>query len=299
MKRLPRVVRCALFLLAVSPTAPALRGQETPSIDRPLPEVRGFLDKVRQGLHTDDYLLEEYTFTERRLEQRLDGNGRIKEEKREVFEVYPSARAPFTYRRLVERDGRPLPAAEIAEQDRDHEKKVAKATGGGATAEEKRRRALAEREQRERKVVDELFDIYDIAFVRRESLEGRLAILVTFQPRPGIKPSTRAGKVMQKFSGRAWVDEEDYQVVRAEAELLDTFSYGLGVLARLYKGAVASFQRRKVNGEVWLPSEARFRGKARLLLLKGLHVDSRSEYSDYKKFQVATDEAITPEKGSP
>ena len=95
------------------------------------------------------------------------------------------------------------------------------------------------------------------------------------------------------------MDEEDIQVVRAEAELLDTFSYGLGIFARLYKGATASFVRRKVNGEVWLPARARFQGHARLFLLKGLRIDSVSEYADYKKFEVATDERIEPEEASP
>jgi hypothetical protein len=53
-----------------------------------------------------------------------------------------------------------------------------------------------------------------------------------------------------------------------------------------------------VNGELWLPSEARFRGRARVLLVKGLRIDSLSEYSDYKKFEVETETAITPEKSA-
>lgn len=296
MNRFRRRLRSAALLLAPWFCAPILQAQA--GADPPLPDAHDFLEQVRERFHSDDYLLEQYTFTETRLERRLDGKGRLKEEKREVYEVYPSARSRLTYRKLVERDGRPVSAGELEEQDRDHEKKVAKATRGGADAEEKRRERLAERERREREAVDELFRVYDIAVLGREILDGRPSILVTFRPRPDIKPSTRAGKILQKFAGRAWVDEEDFQVARAEAELLDTFSYGLGVLARLYEGAVASFQRRKVNGEVWLPAEARFRGKARLFLLKGLHVDSRSEYTDYRKFQVATDTAIAPEKDS-
>lgn len=266
--------------------------------ERPLPDVREFLDEVRRNLHSDDYLLEQYTFTERRVERRFDAKGRVKKETHEVCEVYPSARPRRTYRRVVERNGRRLSEKELAEQDRDYEKKIPKAPEEGEAAEAKRRERQARRERQEREIVDELFRVYDIAITGRELVEGRSAIVVTFQPRPGVKPSNRSGKILQKFAGRAWVDEEDRQVVRADGKLLDTFSYGLGVLARLYKGATASFQRRKVNGEVWLPAEARFTGHARLLLLKGLRIDSLSEYSDYKKFNVMTDTAIEPEKAS-
>ncbi|MFN2385507.1 MAG: hypothetical protein ABR576_04370 [Thermoanaerobaculia bacterium] len=262
----------------------------------PLPDARAFLEQVRQRLHSDEYLLDEYTFTERRTEKRFDAKGNVTEEKHEVYEVYPSARSRLTYRKLVARNGSPLPPDELAEQDRDHEKKVARAMAGGEAAEAKRQKRRLERARREQEIVDELFRMYDIAFQGREVLDGRSSLVVTFSPRPGAKPSNRAGKILQKFAGRAWVDEQDYQVVRAEAELLDTFSYGLGVFARLYKGATASFVRRKVNGEVWLPAYARFRGHARLLLVKGLRIDSESEYTDYRKFEVATDEKIEPEE---
>jgi hypothetical protein len=286
----------ALLVAALVAVPSSLRAQD--ASDRPLPETRAFLDEVRKHFHSDDYLLDQYTFTERRTEKRFDAKGRVKHEKHEVYEVYPSAQARQTYRKLVERDGRPLSAEELAKQDREHEKKVAKLHKSGEAAEAKRRARMAENERREREVVDDIFGVYDIAIVRREPIEGRNALLVTFTPRPGVKLATRRGRILHKFTGRAWVDEADYQVVRAEAELHGTLSFGLGVLARLHEGAAATFQRRKVNGEVWLPSVATFRGSAHVFLVKGLRIDSRSEYSDYKKFNVATETAIVPEKSA-
>jgi len=87
--------------------------------------------------------------------------------------------------------------------------------------------------------------------------------------------------------------------VRVEAELTDDLSFGFGLLAKLKKGARAQIQRRKINDEIWLPSEARFVGHGRLLLVKGLHIDSLSEYSDYKKFTVATDSAVKSDQHRP
>lgn len=294
----PRRLLSAVALLLAALLGASSLGSAQEGPDRPLPEIRAFLDEVRKHFHSDDYLLEQYTFTERRTEKRFDAKGRVKQEKHEVYEVYPSAQSRHTYRKLIQRDGRPLAPEELAKQDREYEKKIARSLAEGEAAEAKRRERKTESERKEREVVEEIFRIYDFTIVRREPIEGRGALMVTFAPRAGGKPTSRLGKMLQKFTGRAWVDEDDYQIVRAEAELHDTLSFGLGVLARLYEGATATFQRRKVNGEVWLPAEASFRGSARIFLVKGVRIDSQSEYSDYKKFNVATETAIVPEKSA-
>jgi hypothetical protein len=89
--------------------------------------------------------------------------------------------------------------------------------------------------------------------------------------------------VVQKFQGRAWVSESDHELVKMEAEAIDTISFGLGLLARVHKGSRASFERRRVNDEVWLPAAARIQASARVLLLKGVRLDLETEYSDYRK----------------
>jgi hypothetical protein len=48
------------------------------------------------------------------------------------------------------------------------------------------------------------------------------------------------------------------------------------------------FERRRVNGEVWLPAESRFAGTGKILALKTFRVDQQTTYSDYKKFSVET-----------
>ena len=63
---------------------------------------------------------------------------------------------------------------------------------------------------------------------------------------------------MRHFAGKAWVSESEYEVVRLEAEAIETASFGLGLLARVHKGSKAAFERRKVNGEQWLPARATY-----------------------------------------
>lgn len=271
-------------LLAFTP--PARSGDEPAAT--PLPDAHSFLAQVRDRLHTDDFLLDQYTFTEKRTERRLDAEGKVKKITTESYEVYPSAEPGHTYRKLIERDGRPLPEEDLAREDRKQQEREARAAARSPEVQ-------AERRKKETEAIDEIFRLYDIRIVRRESLEGRDAILVTFVPRPGVETTTKPGRIVKKFSGRAWIDESDRQLVRVEGELTDDLSFGFGILAKLKKGARAELKRRKVNDEIWLPAEARFVGHARIFLVKGIHIDALSEYSDYRKFTVATDSQATPE----
>jgi hypothetical protein len=263
---------------------------------RSLPDTRTFLEEVRQNLRSDRLLLEQYTFTEKRTERRLDGKGAVKKTKAQTFEVYPSAEPGKMYRRLVARDGVPVPAAELAEEDRKQAERTEKSERRLAEedAEARAKRLAKEQEElrQEREVVDELFRMDDLVMAGRELVDGRSTIVITFSPRPGYKPVTAGGKVLQKLAGRAWIDEEDKQLARIEAHLLENLGVGPAGVARLQKGASSYFYRRKVNDEIWLPAEARFTGTAKVLLVFGAKVDAFFEYGDYKKFSVSTDSHV-------
>ena len=122
--------------------------------------------------------------------------------------------------------------------------------------------------------------------IGREELEGIPVIALKFEPRPEYKPKTQEGKILAKVQGKAWFSEEDKELVRIEAGLLGNLSLGLGFVIRLNKGRRLTFQRRRVNDEVWLPAEAHFAGTGRLLLFKGFRIDQETVYSDYRKFSV-------------
>ena len=93
---------------------------------------------------------------------------------------------------------------------------------------------------------------------------------------------------MQHVAGRAWIDEEDYQVARVELEVIDPISIGLGILAKLQKGASIVADRRKFNDEIWLPMRTEITLTARVLLVKGFNIRWINEYSEQKKYTVDT-----------
>ena len=265
-------------------------------------DTRAFLEETRQNLRSDRLLLDQYTFNETFTEKRLDGKGAVKKAKTEVYEVYPSLEPGKMYRRLIARDGQPLSEKELAEQDRKQEEKTEKRERRREQEDDAaRQKRLAKEEanrQKEREVVDEIFRMDAVEIAGREVVDGRPAVIVRFTPKPGFRPATDAGKIIQKVEGRAWIDEQDKQLVRLETTLLDTLGVGPAGVARLQKGSTGYFQRRKVNDEIWLPSEARFTGQAKVLLLFGTRVDVLSQYGQYKKFSVGTEEEVSTEKAT-
>jgi hypothetical protein len=256
-------------------------------------DTRAFLEEVRRNLQSDGALLEQYTFTEIFTERRLDSKGAVKKARVETYEVYPSTEPRKLYRRLVARDGRPLSEKELAQRDRKQEEKIARRERRLAAEDEAARARREEASQRrERAVIDEVFRMDEIRITGREVVEGRPTVVLEFTPKAGYKPVTEGGKLIQRFEGHAWIDEEDRQLVRLETRLVSNLGVGPARVARLQKGAIGYFQRRKVNGEIWLPAEARFTGTARILLVFGGRIDVLSQYEDYRKFSVGTDEEI-------
>ena len=258
--------------------------------DRPLPDFNTFTAQVKTHLATDDERQSGYMFIEKRTEQTLDGSGRVKDQTISVFEVYPGLPGQDRYRRLIEERGRPVPAATLAKTDRKRQEEV-EAYAKRITTSQARQKETQQRDkerQEYRAAIDDLFRIYDIRLIRREALEGHDTIVATLMPKPGVKPQTDDGQMMRHFKARAWVSEADFELVRAEIEALDDLSIGWGLLARIHKGTIATYQRRKVNNEAWLPAQVTWTASARVLLLKQLRLRGVADYSGYRKFSVDT-----------
>jgi len=289
---MPRFTRTVVLCLLV---APPLVAQQ-----RPLPDQQAFLREVRQHLDTDDDRQSGYMYVETRREQKLDKAGQPTGESVKVLESYPGLPGEQRWERVLSEDGRAVSATELESRDRDRRKhveeyarKLAKDPAGERSKEQRER----DRRRREREEnIDELFRIFDVQMVGREALEGHDTIVFALTPRRDVKPRTRAGGIMRNFTARAWISESEYELVRLDADATDTVSFGFGLLARVHKGSRASFQRRKVNGEAWLPARASYAVSARLGLVAMMRRGGSIEYANYKKFGVDSSYRIaTPE----
>jgi hypothetical protein len=264
--------------------------------DRPLPDVNLFIPEVKAKLATDEALQNGYVYNERTITEKVDGSGRTVHTSEKLLEVYPGLPGESPYRRLIEEDGHPVPADKLAAEDRKRQRAVESyanelATSAGARKDAERR----DREHREdAEAIDDIFRVYAVRLVGRETLDGEETIVATLTPKADANPRTDDGKMMRHFQVRAWISEKEYEVVRVEVDAIDDLSLGWGLFARVHKGARATYQRRKINNEAWLPADVTWTGSARVLLLKHLRERGRSQFFGYRKFSVGTSTTFTP-----
>jgi len=111
--------------------------------------------------------------------------------------------------------------------------------------------------------------------------------VVTYVPKPDADPQTREGRLAKQFRGRIFVDEAEAEVVRVEATAIDDITYGLGVVARLNKGATVTLVRERIDGDTWLPTSIRLSGEGRAMVFRKLRVDHLIEWFDYRRLAQA------------
>lgn len=255
-------------------------------------DSKEFLKKVRANLQLDNDLQTQYTYLERRADVRVSKLGKVTIGPKRTFEVYPSGKPGKTYKRLVEVDGQRLSEAELQRRDEEHRQAVLaqyeKEQNESAADKEKRLKKEADEQREQREIVDDGFAVYDIALVGQEAQDGCQMTVAQLTPRPNVQTRTEYGGYFKKFKGRAWVCQDDYQVARIEMEAIDDINIGWGLLGRVHEGSKFTFTRKKVNGEIWLPAEARFEASGRTLMFRKFQLFTVTSYSDYKKFNVNT-----------
>src|SRR6185295_14333596 len=210
--------------------------------EKPLPDPASFMAEFRKTLHSDDKLLSQYTYTQKVTKITLDSNGKAKKTEINVYQIINGDEDWKTYERQIVKDGVTVSEKELEKKDREEKARVAKETikiGKQSDAKRQQDKAKAEREEQE--TLDDVFAMYDLQFVRREILSGASTILVSFKPKPNYKAKTSDGKGLQHIAGRVWIAENDHELARLEAEIIDPISMGAGLLAKLNKGSTLVF----------------------------------------------------------
>jgi hypothetical protein len=287
-----RQLFCAVGVVVTAASFAGRAAQE-----RPLPDLGSFLVQARTRLQTDDERQRSYIYVETWRKQKLDGAGKPRGESVKVVESYPPLPGEQErWERVLEEDGRKKTDAELAKQDADRRKtaeRVAKRLSSQTPADQAKEAQSRDSERREElQRINDIFVVYEIKMVGRESIDGHDTIKLTLDPRPNARPATREGKWMQAFKCRAWVSEADYELVKLEVDAVRGLNIGFGMLARMNTGTQMSFVRRMVDGEVWLPARADYTIRARVLMLKRYDQGGSIEFSNYRKFTVDTSTTI-------
>ena len=279
---------CSACLAQQSPAPPA-----SPSLDL-TPDASGSLSQaqmqqlfrvVAQKDLENDKRLRDYTYSEREVEDRLDGSGKTKSTEvktYDVLEIYGEE-----VERLTAKNDKPLSEKDAAKEDA----KIQKIIDKRKNESEADRRKREEREEKERednrKFVTEIADAYNFKLVGTELVGDREAWVIDGEPRPGFVPHMKEAKFLSKFHGRVWIDKADLQLTKMDVECLGTISFGL-FLARFHKGSRLMLEQTRVNDEVWLPQHVTAKIDVRVGLIKNFDIGLEQMFSDYKKFRSSS-----------
>lgn len=246
--------RKALIVFLLILPAEAGRTQQ-----RDLPDEEPFFEATRENMARANREQHRYAYKERRTELHTNPFGRLGTGDVVLYDVTPGPEPGVTFRRLLEKNGQPVPDSKPERQER-------------------RIRAQAVSS------VDDTVAALTFAIDRREVVEGRRMIVVRFEPKKDARPQTREGKLAKAFKGLIWVDEDAREVSRVEATAVGDLSYGFGLLARLNRGGVVTLTRERIEERIWLPTSITFRGNGRALLaIRKLTIDFAVEWFEYRR----------------
>lgn len=240
-------------------------------------------------------VMSQYTYVERTEDRELDADGRVTKNESKTSDVfYLFGRR---YKRVTHRDGKPLEGKQAEKEEERFQKELDKRQKEPEEAREKLAKEDAKQREELRKLVDEIVKAYHLTLEGTDRIDGREAYRITAEPRPDYRRRTLPYSVLSRLRGKMWIDAAEFQMVKAEAEVIETVSFGL-ILARLSPGTRLHFEQTRVNSEIWLPKRASIYLDGRLGLVKKVRGDSRTEWSNYRKFSTdsrVVDVATAPE----
>lgn len=256
----------AWMLLAVS--FPLLWAQKEG--DRPLPDEKKFLEEAFAKVRAWEKAPPMPSFREERLTTDYDGNDRPKERKREVYRIDWYRNHPVY---VLERQEERLVPQESQKKDeaskkREIDREISTPSG---------------KEKIEAIAISPLLERYRFRLMGREVVRGRPALKFRFDPIPGRFPEGKISwKILARTGGYAWVDEEERELTRVEAENLDSIHIGWGILGNISLLKV-EYERDRLPSGLWFVSSLRIRAKVRVLFVKTYNRLSESHFVDIRE----------------
>ena len=247
------------------------------------PDAREIVRRSIQAGDENWQVARYYTFLQRTDERQLDSAGRMKSKEVKTWDVTLLEGSP--YLRLVERDDRPLPAAEAKKEQEKLEKSNAERSKESPAERQRRIDGYERRRERQRKTMHEVEDAFDFKIAGQDRVKGRDVWILEATPHPGYRPRSRDAKVLPNVRGKLWIDQRTYHWAKLEAEVIHPVSWGL-FLVRLDEGARIRFDETRVNDEVWLPQRISITASARIGIFKKLRVQEDTTYKNFRKFQT-------------
>lgn len=283
-----------VMLVAAMATATAGWAAVEPSVP-----LRELVRRAVAGLHLEEEHRDGFLFRARTERKELDADGKVSSRRSHVWERIEIDGFPFA--RTLERDSKPVAAAERKSEDAAIAKRLAVlkappsilASLAGDT--ESAAAATPKRRGQQGEWFHEFPEALDFHLMGEETINGRPALHLNAEPKPGYQAKNMRARIFEKLKAQLWIDKASSELVKADAEMFDTVSVGFGMIGRVEKGTRFQLQRRLVSDGVWLIDSQSMRFGARIFYFKTMRTEASTQWSDFRRRPVkATTAAPKP-----
>lgn len=218
-----------------------------------------------------------YDFTERDV---LTASGR----NTKTYRVLMIAGSP--YNEMIAVNGVPLPKAQAAAEKRKLQRETARRQHETASARQRRVAEFEKERRQDNALLKTMIEGFDFRLTGEATVNGRRCFVLQGTPKADFRPPSRETAVLTGMRGTMWVDEQQYQWVKVQAEVFRPVTFGL-FIARVRPGTEFTLEQQPVEGNLWLPSHFSMRVKATVLHFLPHNSFDDETYRDYRKSSQA------------
>jgi len=211
----------------------------------------------------------DYSYVKLSVTEEFDNKGKLKEKKEKLFQ-YESGQGRVSQVKL---NGRALKGVEFQKQEH-------------GAIEIRQQMTDSKSDKRddnwEKYVTPSLVAKYSFKLLGQEVVNGRSAYLLSFEPASDHLPVEHfVDRLTNRLGGKIWIDEEDFEIARAQLDLRGEVTLWGGVLGNLRKCKFV-VERARVADNVWFNTvtDGDFEGRK---LLEPTHIRTRSESTGFHK----------------
>lgn len=242
----------------------------------PAPNVSQIIERSVANTNRDWAAAPQFSFTERDITTK-QGVKTVKTYRDEMAEGSP-------YNKLIAINDQPLSVSAAAGEERKFQQEIARRRKESLADRQKRIGNYLRERRQDNALMSQMASAFNYQLVGEETMDGRRCFVLNATPKPAYQPVSRDTRVLKGMRGRLWIDTQDYQWVKVEAEVFRPVAFGL-FIAHVEPGTRFVLEQQPVTDQLWLPVHFSVRVQARVLVFAHNSFDDET-YSNYQRSSV-------------
>ncbi len=193
------------------------------------------------------------------------------------------------YYRLIAVNGKPLSAAQEAQQEKKERQVVAQRRAESPGERQKRIETFEKERRRDNAMMEQLTKAFNFTMVGLRKVRGYSVYVLKATPRPGYKPPTMETQVLTGMHGELWIDNKTFHWVKVTAQVIHPVSIE-GFLAEVEPGTQFELENGPVgDGSTWLASHFAMKSNAKIFHIFARESTDDETYTDYQPVTAAAE----------